>query len=163
MDTRIEDMLMQVWGLHRSGSNYVEYLIRNNIKDNNYERREVRSQFHGKRDALKHTYPDITRAKYHICLYKPVEQWMESHSRYDMKKLIDPRDAYYTWVNKVQEFHNSYPDRVVIVNYNDLVGKELHIFRGLQEQKGWQFDWADDVFKIPLKRMGKGSGLNFEK
>ncbi len=161
MDTITQDMLIQVWGLHRSGTNFVEYILRNNIKNSNYERREVRSQFHGKRDALKHTYPDITKAKYHICIYKNDNQWVESHDRYDMKKLINPRDDYWKWVNLVQDFKKEYPDNVVRVNYNDFIGKELYYFRKWQSEMNWQFEF-NDIWQVPIRRMGKESGTNFE-
>lgn len=160
MDTKTKDMLMQVWGLHRSGSNFIEYLIRNNVKNNNYDRREVWSQFHGKRDALKHTKPDISYAEYHICIYKSIDQWLESHDRYNMKKLLNPRDDYWKWINLVTEFKEQYPDRVALVNYNDFIGKELWHFREWQNN-GWKFE-LEDIFKIPIKRMGRESGTNFE-
>lgn len=157
MDLRTQDTLIQVWGLHRSGSNFVEYLLRNNIKNNNYERREAHSEFIGRDDALKHCYPDITKAKYHICIYKPVEQWLESHNRYDMKKLVEPRDAYWKWINLAMEFRDQNPTNVALVNFNDFVGKELYYFRSWN----WDIEY-NDIWQVPIKRMGKGSGTNFE-
>lgn len=157
MDLITPEVLVQVWGLHRSGTNFVEYILRNNIRNNNYERREVRSQFHGKRDALKHTYPDITKAKYHICIYKNEEQLIESHDRYGMKKLINPKDDYYTWVKLATEFKNNYPNRVALINYNDFLGKELYYFR----EWNWDIEY-NDVWQVPIKRMSKESGTTFE-
>ena len=157
MDLKIQDTPIQVWGLHRSGTNFVEWLIRNNIKNNNYERREARSAFHGKQDALKHCYPDITRAQYHICIYKPIEEWLESHDRYTMKKLIDPRDAYWKWINLSMVMKEQYPDNVLLVNFNDFIGKELYYFRA----QGWDIEYKD-IWQVPMKRMGKGSGTNYE-
>ena len=90
MSIQTQGTLIQIWGLWRSGTNYMEYLVRNNIKNNNYERREAHNEFTGKTDALKHCYPDSTVSKYHICIYKQLGDWMRSHERYDMKKTDRP-------------------------------------------------------------------------
>ena len=99
MSTQTKETLIQVWGLWRSGTNYIEYLIRNNIKNNNYERREAYNEFTGQMDALKHCYPDETKAKYHICIFKEPGEWHRSHERYDMKKTDNPIGVYLEWEN----------------------------------------------------------------
>lgn len=160
MNMTTSDTLLQVWGLWRSGTNFMEYLIRNNIKNNNYERREIYNTFTGKPDALKHCPPDISKAQYHICVYKQVDAFMESHNRYDMKKTNTPRDVYWDWINRAIMFRDEHPDRVVLVQYEDFIGKELWHFREWQN-KGWKIEF-NNMWQVPLKRMGKGSGTNFE-
>ena len=154
------EVLIQVWGLWRSGTNYIEYILRNNIKNNNYDRREAYNTFTAKQDALKHCPPDISKAKYHICVYKPIDEWIASHHRYNMKKTNTPREVYWEWVRKTMEFRNNNPDNVVLINYEDFIGKELWHFREWQNN-GWQIEF-NDVWQVPLKRMGRESGTNFE-
>jgi len=156
MDLTTKDTLIQVWGLHRSGTNYIEYLIRNNIKNNNYEQRQAYNKFTGKTDSLKHCYPDINVAKYHICIFKPLNQWLISHEKYQLKKIDNPVQTYIEWESVFKQFSNQNPN-VVLIDYNEFIGKELWYFR----QWRWDIEF-NDVFKIPIKRMGKQSGTNFE-
>lgn len=156
MDSTTQDTLIQVWGLHRSGTNYVEYLIRNNIKNNNYTRRVAYNEFTGQMDSLKHCYPQIDAAKYHICIFKPLEQWYASHERYNQKKLTNPIQAYMQWEKVFTDFSNQ-NNNVALINYNNFIGKELWWLR----QWGWEIEF-NDIFSIPIKRMGKESGTNFE-
>ncbi len=150
------DTLIQVWGLWRSGTNYVEYVIRNNIKNNNYERREAFNKFSGKIDALKHCEPDISVAKYHICIYKPMREWYQSHERYDMKKTSDPLGSYVQWEKAAIQFCNNNPN-AMLIDYNNFIGRELFWLR----EWNWDIEF-NDIFRIPIKRMGRGSGTNFE-
>ena len=151
-----QDTLIQVWGLHRSGTNYVEYLIRNNIKNNNYYRREAFNEFTGYIDSLKHCYPQLNVAKYHICIFKPLNEWLSSHNRYNQKKLTNPVESYMEWEKVFIDF-SSQNANVVLINYNNFIGKELWWFRE------WKWDVEfNDVFSIPMKRMGRESGTSFE-
>tara|TARA_R110000803_G_scaffold50108_1_gene104103 strand:- start:721 stop:1191 length:471 start_codon:yes stop_codon:yes gene_type:complete len=156
MTTKTKDMIIQVYGLHRSGTNYIEYLIRNNIKNNNYERKEAYNEFTGQLDSLKHCYPDINAAKYHICIFKPLNQWLLSHEKYTPKKINNPVQTYVEWESIFKGFAYKNPN-VVLIDYNEFIGKELYYFRSW----GWDIEF-NDVFKIPIKRMGKESGRDFE-
>jgi len=157
MTTTTPDTLIQVWGLWRSGTNYVEYLIRNNIKNNNYQRREAYNEFSDKLDSLKHCVMDASTAKYHICIYKPERQWLESHKRYTQKKVLDPVKTYREWRAQAAMFEMTHGN-VLLINYNDFIGKELYWLR----YTGWDLEF-EDIFKIPIRRMGKESGTDFEQ
>jgi len=159
MDTTTQDTLIQVWGLWRSGTNFVEYLIRNNIKYNNYERRQAYNRFSGKQDALKHCYPDASKATYHIGIYKELGDYVGSHETYNRKKVEYPIDAWLKWQNVYSEFNDGNPNSVMIP-YKSLLGKELWWFREWQNQ-GWQIEF-NDIWQVPLKRMGRESGTDFE-
>lgn len=160
MSLQTKETLIQVWGLWRSGTNYIEYLIRNNFKNHNYERREAYNRFSGKMDALKHCYPDNDVATYHIGIYKRLGPWVQSHDRYDMKKIEgEPIGAWIQWQDVYKKFNDGNPNSRMIC-LDDFMGRELWWFRKWQND-GWQIEF-NDIWQVPIKRMGKGSGTNFE-
>lgn len=159
MNSTTQETLIQVWGLWRSGTNFVEYLVRNNIKNNNYEYREGYNEFTGKTDALKHCYPDNSVATYHIGIFKQLGDWISSYERYDMKKTNKPMDAWIQWQNEYIKFNDKNPNSRMIP-YESFIGKELWWFRQWQHE-GWKIEF-NDIWQVPIKRMGKESGTTFE-
>ena len=157
MPNPIQEELIQVWGLWRSGTNFIEYLVRNNIQNHNYTNRYAYSVFTSNQDALKHTLPNISKAKYHICVYKPFDVWIESYNKDGGQRTKYPERVYYDWLSKVTDFKDKHPDRVALVNYNDFIGKELWYFRGW----GWDITF-NNIWQVPLKKMGKGGGTDFK-
>ena len=63
---------VQVYGLPRSGTNYVEYLIRNNIDCECTNRYVEKSSYfnYSSKVTLKHTKPHKSYADYHIIILK---------------------------------------------------------------------------------------------
>ena len=78
---------IQVFGLPRSGTNFLEWSIVNYIDNIDYENKYQACDVmglkkYGKRISLKHSLPTHNHSKYVIVIYKDFEKWSKSYKRY---------------------------------------------------------------------------------
>jgi len=121
---------IQVFGLPRSGTNFLEWSIVeyfDNIKyENNYKVCDVEGlNKHNKHVALKHSLPTLKYSDYIIVIYKNFERWSKSYkkwSRESPKKKI--------WENYLESAHKLDSERCLIIlheelfiNYEDTIKK----------------------------------------
>lgn len=79
---------VQIFGLQRSGTNFIEWTLNNNFIDANYKRftehhKIVKGNYQGlarfnQYQSIKHTRPTLKFSDYIIAIYKPLDQWLES-------------------------------------------------------------------------------------
>jgi hypothetical protein len=72
---------IQVFGLPRSGTNFVEWTLRNNFVGIDYNVIDVINNVPGSfphTTLLKHNYPTLQYSHYGILIYKPFFEWQHS-------------------------------------------------------------------------------------
>ena len=109
---------VQVFGLPRSGTNFIEWTLQNNFNityNNLYDVcNTVGLNEFGQRNALKHNYPILDRCDFAIVIYKTFEQWQKSMAK-DKRGLCE-RSTY----DKYLEIANNLPkDRVLVISFDD--------------------------------------------
>lgn len=76
---------IQVFGLPRSGTNWIEWTLKNNFVDVEYNlMHEVINDVEGSYPywtEYKHSYPNLTNCSNAIVIWKPYEEWLESIKR----------------------------------------------------------------------------------
>ena len=75
--------LIQVFGLPRSGTNFMEWTLNNNFTDVNYVNIYTKCDTQGLREfgkicALKHSYPNFNYSNYVLVIYKTYDEWVKS-------------------------------------------------------------------------------------
>lgn len=83
----LTDNTLQVFGLPRSGTNFVEWCIVNYFDDVKYKNVykpcnvEGIKRYRPNPDAYKHSYPTLGEEKGVIVIYKKHDEWLESYKR----------------------------------------------------------------------------------
>lgn len=77
---------VRVFGLERSGTNLMEWVVRNHFNPD-YQRIMIKGthpsmRYYKHPQSLKHTLPTLDYSEKIIVVYKPYEQWVESWERY---------------------------------------------------------------------------------
>lgn len=117
---------IQVFGLPRSGTNWIEWILKNNFVNLKYNMmHEVINDVEGSFPywtEYKHNYPNLDYCSNAIVIWKPYEEWLESIKRQG-------------WVFQVtKETHQKYIDR----------GFELGD-KGLVIEHGWAMNNYDEL------------------
>jgi len=110
---------IQVFGLHRSGTNFLEWSLQNNFVDLNYIRyteydRLIKGDYKGltkynEYNSLKHTTPNLKHSPYIIAIYKPLNEWLTSITK--SNHLVNKKEAiesYYKWKDDINKVPNGY-------------------------------------------------------
>lgn len=123
--------IIQVFGLPRSGTNFMEWTLNNNFSSVNYINIYVNKcdtkglKEYGKWNALKHSYPNLNYSDYALVIYKSFDEWVKSMKK-DRSRRGKPSEETY---NEYLRIANELPkDKCIIVsfdyaytNYEDLV------------------------------------------
>lgn len=135
---------VQVFGLQRSGTNFLEWSLRNNF-DINYQNissigNVKGDMWYGKNQSLKHCLPTLEHSDYAIVIWRDYDKWNNSVQR------AFPH-CNYTKTNWYQYITHSY-------NFaNENYGKVM-----LVEHK-----WAVENYETMLKAMGKLFQIELKK
>lgn len=153
---------IQIYGLPRSGTNYLEYLMLNNLKVS-YERIFVVSQNRKefnfeKKIALKHLIPKRKYSAYYLIIYKSPKKWLNSFYNYNNKQLLynDPKIAatlYNNYMEAYLFFLKKYPNRTCLINHSLLLGNEKKFFIFLK--KKFKIGWKQKHIITPKGYMNK--------
>ena len=117
--------LIQVFGLPRSGTNFVEWSLKHNFIDVPYKNIYVNGNVKGLREygktvALKHNYPSLDYSDFIIVIYKEYEAWKMSMSigLHDGKSRGPAtKEVYDSYLDSA---NNLPKDKVMVISYKDL-------------------------------------------
>lgn len=132
---------IQVYGLPRSGTNFIEWTLNNNFIDisyiNLYKTCDSGIKEHGRDIALKHCLPSLNYSDHAIVIYKSYDQWVESMKRDNRGKST--RKIYDDYL---QAAKNLPDDKCIIIshqeacdNYIELVEKIAKLFNVTPKDK----------------------------
>lgn len=148
---------IQVFGLPRSGTNFLEWTLRNNFLGLNYQDINVRYSYRVEGfpavGAVKHEFPSLSYSDFAIVIYRDADEWLASLKRFDFTSGSQFRremlDEYLAVARKLPE------ERVLIYNHNYVVN---HYFDVLEEIAGkFSVELVDDP-KQPRNRIATDFG-----
>ena len=132
---------IQVFGLPRSGTNFIEWSIQQYLQGIFYENKYQPCNVpwlceYGKNVALKHSFPNLNHSEYAIIIYKNFASWKKNYNIRCRRNTI------------TQEEFNSYIDisftlpfdKVITINHEYACMNYQEVIRNIS-----------DFFNIPLK------------
>ena len=96
-----------IYGLPRTGTNYLEFLIRNNVEclyENRYLGKSESYTVSHKDIALKHCKPEKEYSDYHIFILKKFKNFLPSFLNRDIRKENNIYDVYNKAINDYCDF-----------------------------------------------------------
>ena len=149
-----------VFGLQRSGTNFLEYLIRKNLNVS-YETEYCDNEYIGKiHDSLKHSKPKLgDDIDYYILIFKLKPNFVESFNKWRIgtgaKIKINPDVLYDKMVKDYIDFYNKNREKCILVLYEDLYGNEGEFINFVSDK--FTIDVNGEI-DIPKNRMGRNGG-----
>lgn len=131
---------IQVYGLQRSGTNFLEWTLLNNFTDVNYKRyteydKVVKSPYKGlakynEYQSIKHTTPCLDFSANIVAIYKPVNEWIDSIQKsghcVNINLAIESYEQWHRDLKKVPNLNKvSYSHKEFIEYYFDI----LHVIQ----------------------------------
>jgi len=146
---------IQVYGLPRSGTNFMEWTLRNNFYNVDYHNIDAINEVKGSGPHLtlkKHNYPILDTSEGIIVIYKEFDEWRKSLKRGGMNLLID-REAHQNYIDRAKEFDSS---KVLIVEHEWCLNHYYKLLERISIKFGLELkhDWEQ-----PLKRMSTDGGV----
>jgi hypothetical protein len=115
---------IQVYGLPRSGTNFIEWTLRNNFYNVDYNNIAATNEVKGSgphETLLKHNYPTLDNSDGVIVIYKEFDEWKRSLKRAGMYLLID-EEAHLDYINRG---HALDKDKVIVTDKVSDIKKTL--------------------------------------
>lgn len=162
--------IIEVFGLQRSGTNFLQWTLKNNFKNLNYinyteHTSGVLGDIQGmakyqQPQSIKHLTPTLDYSQFIIGIYKPLPKWVESSFRTNHLRDISKAELIHTnWLN---DFKALDPNRTILFehsyitqNYNEclsLIAEKFNV--ELIEkiiQPSYRFDRENRQTSIPFK------------
>lgn len=147
------DNLIQVYGLRRSGTNFIEWSLVNNFSNVNYKNVRkscnVPGSDYGSNIALKHSFPSLKHSKFAIVIFKEYEEWTKSILRaYDQSKILSRKD-YNTYLKKAKDLDQ---DRTIIIEHRDALENYVSLLNNIQDKFNITLN---SNIKFPTKRLNR--------
>ena len=123
---------IQIYGLPRTGTNYVEFLIKNNL-DNNYKSMHSKVQKPKNVEdsyiktsfiATKHCKPNIELGENFIIVLKESGNFISSFKKWRRFSENEIIDIYLRGIADYIKFFNKFESKVIIVFHEDILGNE---------------------------------------
>lgn len=146
---------IQVYGLRRSGTNFIESIVLNNF-DNNYNTVIVKQNIdkkhlkYGCKVSLKHTLPTFKYSEFIILVYKPYEEWKKS-----MEKIYKKQSFYIVWEKFHEKINDIYNDKVIVVDWYEAATNQKEFINHISEK--FKLD-VDQIIFPPKKKMDRSKG-----
>lgn len=146
--------LIQVFGLPRSGTNFMEWTIVNNFKNirykNLYAEGNVENFYtYGSKESIKHNYPSLNYSKYAIVIYKKFEIWKQSMIKYN-KDQFAKKSVYNKYLKKAEELDENF---VLIYDHQHVMNDYFDVLNEISNK--FNIEKIDDPQK-PKYRLDKG-------
>lgn len=156
-----EKNLIQVYGLPRSGTNFVEWTLVNNFADLKYKNvyipqgsdriPPIISSVRRGKMAIKHSYPSLQYSKYAIVIYKEWDLFSVSFKKWANRNC--PVEQYEKYLNIAKSLNS---ERCLLVehswsynNYTSFVDKISEKFKVKK----------NNIIKKPLNRLNMGGAI----
>ena len=158
-------MRAMVYGLPRTGTNYLEYLIRYNTdcrQDCTVEHSEYVDFIEGPVCSSKHCKPRLNGADLYVIIIKSPEAFISSFSKYYLQWEVEFKrekllDIYSRALYDYIEFQHKNSLKVTIVLYEQLLGNEREFLERLRIKSNYNFT-IEDKLNVPNKRMFHDGG-----
>lgn len=139
-------MKLGVFGLPRSGTNFIEWTLKNNFTELEVEERNFTYNdvfpFIPKIIHTKHNHPTLSGLDGCIVIYKPFIQWIESLERFKSKMVLPY--TLQSWESYLEKSKQLDKDKTMIVehewcvkNYDTLLFNISSKF-GVKIKEGWE-------------------------
>ncbi len=154
---------IQVFGLQRSGTNFVEWTLNYNFSNLNYQTISVlcdipSDMWFGQVSALKHNFPNLDYSDYAIVIYKDFKSWIHSMKRANFhSKLYDVSTTIQTYEIYMERAKSLPEDKTILIEHSEAT-KNYYEFLKLIAQK---FDvQMNEVLIPPMNRMATDGGMS---
>lgn len=143
-----EKNIVQVYGIPRSGTNFVEWSLVNNFVNLEYK------NIYGKKSEpfnfsiTKHHYPSLEHSKFAIVIYKEFKASQESYKRWCGKTLN--RKIYDEYLSRARALD---PRKTIIFEHSWLVDNYQEGLKQISDKFGLKLK---DKTTQPFNRMDKG-------
>ena len=140
---------VQIFGLQRSGTNFMEWSLLNNFKDVDYKNFYLPSKIPGyirfnENQVLKHHYPTLEYSDYAFVVYKDWKDWTESMIRYRKRDFIK-RDIY----NEYLKIARALPsDKTLVYEHSYIMKNYKKVLKEMSEK--FDLELVDNI-TIPKK------------
>ena len=147
---------MMIYGLPRSGTNYLEYMVRNYV-DVDYDNQYRKNPYMGISSSTKHCEPNLEDGgDYNILIYKSWPNYKESFNKWHNKKRVKkPKEMYDKAMSDYVKFYEANPDTTIIVRYEDALNNEQSLFEYIGTKFGLN---VKDNLEAPKRRMNRSGG-----
>ena len=145
---------VRIYGLPRSGTNFLEYLIRQNT-DFEYENEYAWNDYLGEETAVKHCPPVSHEKDVTILLFKQRGNFTKSFTNWNT--AIDPHSLYDQMMIDYTTFIEAHRNSAVAVSFEKLLGSEPELMQALCVR------FQVEVFEplaIPVGYMDRDGGLS---
>ena len=156
---------IEVFGMQKSGTNFIQWSLKNNINNLTYE--DVSSigevegdMFFGKTQSLKHCKPTLDERRVALIVKRNFEDWDAS------VKNKFPQCRYtkeiYDWYYNTPEREDWFTPYYINVSYEDAVQNYEQFLNHIASRLRWYFD--DDSYTVkenwvqPMKRTSNDGG-----
>lgn len=114
---------IQVYGLPRSGTNFLEWSLVEYFEDLHYENKYEKCDVKGivnytKPTALKHCHPNLKHSDFVIVIYKEYDKWVKSYKKWSGKKA--EKSVWETYLKKANEIDEKF---CMIISHDTLYNK----------------------------------------
>lgn len=149
-------MIIQIFGLQGSGTNFLEWTIMNNFEGLIYEpgKKEVRNVkgdvWFGKRQNLKHCYPILDNIDLALIIKRPFDEWINSDK---IKNSLYNREIYdYYYDTPFRE--NWSDDKFIILDHHWCVRNYYSMLELISNKSGASIrkDWNQPEFRFNTGR-----------
>lgn len=156
---------IEVFGMQRSGTNFIQWSLKNNI--NNLEYNDVTSigdvkgdMFYGKPQSLKHCKPTLDERRVALIVKRNYEDWQYSISKAFPKCKYTKAD--YDWYYDTPEREDWFTPFYINVSYEDAVQNYKEFLEHIAHRLRWFYN--DDSYTVkshysqPTKRTSNDGG-----
>lgn len=154
--TEQEKNIVQVYGIPRSGTNFVEWSLVNNFVNLEYKNIYIdlpANKLLFKTNIVKHQYPSFDYSDYVVVIYKKFENSQKSYSKWSGRREPLSRELYDEYLLKARTLS---PRKTIIFEHSWLVDN----YQKGMEQISNKFDLKlKDQITQPLNRMNKAGAL----
>lgn len=154
--------IIQVFGLHRSGTNFIEWTLKNNFEGLEYDGRAEwystvpGDEQYGGTQSLKHTWPSLVFSDYAIVVRREYESWRRSvrNKFFYCKFTKDTYNYYYDIARNLDS------DKTIFVEFEWVVENYEEFLFMIENKFGFKVkkDWYQ-----PTRRLATDGGESMER
>jgi hypothetical protein len=130
---------IKIYGPPRCGTNYIEFLIRNNVKCI-YENKYSENNMFNCNMALKHCFPINIDFVCNILILKNINDFINSFMNWKNHNEKDSFSVYENYLEKYSNFYKENKDDSVIIFFNDLLENEKEFLNYLSNKFGFKLN-----------------------
>jgi hypothetical protein len=145
-------MIIGVFGLPRSGTNFMEWSLNNNFKDIEVPKRDFKRNdvepFIPKAIHTKHCYPNLDGIDGCVVIYKKFDEWVESLNRF--KKTMWFPYQLSSWESYIYKANLLPKDKCLILEHSSVVLNYEETMLNICSKFGCELkeDWKFPIYRF---------------